>query len=65
MWLPEISLFHSVMGHPREEDESLKKKAKEVSNEENADSDTDSIGESDGQWMGASPSNEALGRSLP
>ena len=49
MWLPEISLFHSVMGHPREEDESLKKKAKEVSNEENADSDTDSIGESDGQ----------------
>ena len=45
MWLPEISLYHSVMGHPRDENESGKKKAKDVGNEEGVDSDTDCIGE--------------------
>ena len=44
MWLPEISLYHSVMGHPREDEEASKKKnaSKDVDDD---DSDTDSIGE--------------------
>ena len=44
MWLPEISLYHSVMGHPREEEEGSKKKnaSKDIDDD---DSDTDSIGE--------------------
>ena len=46
MWLPEISLYHSVMGHPRDEEETAKKKApaKDVVNEEDVDSDSDSLG---------------------
>ena len=46
MWLPEISLYHSVMGHPREEEDSTSKKKNAAKDNlvDDDDSDTDSIG---------------------
>lgn len=57
MWLPEISLYHSVMGHPRDEEETAKKKApaKDVVNEEDVDSDSDSLGGPDRKASDGSP----------
>jgi len=43
------------MGHPREEDDSVKKKAKDVGNEEDIDSDADSLGGPDRKASDGSP----------
>ena len=54
MWLPEISLYQSVMGHPREEEDvtarkkaAAKDKDKDNNNNNGDDSDSDSIGKPD------------------